>query len=200
MAPALGGKGGDGCAVVSAEDGQKRRGRRFRQPVGQVRPAGLDVGPRVEVGHGVNPEPGQGARILGDGRHGRGELANSSRRQRSALTVDGRAVIGNAGDHDVGSVDWIAGQAAPGLESGEVHLGHALRISGTFRMSRPPTNSQTKNTVNMTGYPPSRPSSLGPLLNSSRKPPTKRAMTPEPAVAILLKPMNRPASPGGMMS
>src|SRR5258708_22264076 len=138
--------------------------------------------------------------MLGEGRHARRELANSLRRQRGAIAVEGRAVIRDAGDHDVGAVDRVAGEAAPGQESGEVHLCHVLRISGTFRMSTPPTSSQTKNTVKMTGYPPGRPSTLGPLLNSRRNPPTKRAMTPEPAVAILLKPMNRPASPGGMMS
>src|SRR5258708_30712323 len=101
--------------------------------------------------------------MLGEGRHARRELANSLRRQRGALAVDRRAVIRDAGDHDVGSVDRVAGEAAPGQESVKVHLGHVLRISGTFRMSRPPTSSQTKNTVNMTGYPPGRPNSLGPL-------------------------------------
>src|SRR5260370_18170 len=122
------------------------------------------------------------------------------RRPSGSLAVDRRTVVGDAGHDDVGGVDGMAGEPTPGREPREVHLFHFLRISGTFRMRSPPASNQMKNTVNITGYPPGKPSSFGPLLNSSRKPATKRAMTPEPAVAMLLKPMKRPASPGGMMS
>src|SRR6266849_2476169 len=205
VAPSLGGKSGDGRAVVSTQDGQKRRGRHFRQPVGHLRPAGLDVGAGVQVAHVVHLEPGKWASILGDGRHDCREVTDALRGQGGALAIDGRAVVGDAGDDDVGRLYGVSRQPTPGLEPLQVHLSHDLRITGTFfsgtlRIRRPPSRSQMKKTVNMTGYPPGRPRMLGPLLNSSRNPPTKRAMTPEPAVAMLLKPMKSPASPEGMPS
>src|SRR5258708_11747285 len=200
MPSSLRGQGRDRGAVVAAQDREQGGSGQSGQLVSDVRPAGFNLRPRIEVAEMVPLQPMEGAPVLGDGRHDGGEVGDAHRRPSGSLPVDRRTVVGDAGHDDVSRVDGMAGEPTPGREPLEVHFFHFLCISGTFRMRSPPASNQMKNTVNITGYPPGRPSSFGPLLNSSRKPATKRAMTPEPAVAMLLKPMKRPASPGGTMT
>src|SRR5207302_1340619 len=144
--------------------------------------------------------PGHQVTVLRDRRHRGRQLADHARGDRRALSIHGRAVVGNPGDDYVRVVlHDIARQARPRAQAIEVQADTLL--SGTFRMLSDPATNQSTKTPKTTGKPPGRPSRRGPALKaSSRGPPMKTAMMPAPAVAMLEKPMYRPPSCGGMMS
>src|SRR5713226_865792 len=201
VAPSLCGKCRDRGAVIAAQHRQQSRGRDLRKLVGNPRPSRLDLRSYVEVAEIVHLETLERAAVFSDRWHDRRERADSRRGEGCSLSIHGRAVVRNPGHDNFCRFERAAGKAGPGHQSGEIDFIHRLFISGTLRMRRPPNNSQMKNTVNMTGYPPGRPSNFGPALNgSSRKPPMNRAMMPAPAVAMFVKPMNNPASPPGITS
>src|SRR5690349_15938376 len=181
-------QGRDGGAVVASQDGEERPGWDVGQPFRHGQPAGLDLKTRVQVADVLDAQPGQQVPVLGHRRHCCRQQAHLARPKGGAFPVDGRAVVRDARDHDVGGPLAIALEPAPRAQTFDVHA-HTLLPSGTFRMLSDPTTNHTANRPKTTGNPPGRPSSRGPALNaSSRGPPRNTAMMPAPAVAMLEKP------------
>src|SRR5690348_2293705 len=194
--PYLRGQRGDGGAVVTAEDGQESLRRDGGKAFHRFHPAGLDVLTRAEVAEILHAQAGQHQALLRHGRHGGRKLADALGRQRGALAVDRRAVVGDAGHDDIGRL--AVDQPSPRTQAVEVHtlflylsaLRAVRTFSGTLRMLSDPTTNHTTNSANTTGNPPGRPR-IGPrwLKKSSSGPPTATARIPAPAVAMLEKPM-----------
>src|SRR5258708_35763311 len=199
-------EGGYERAVVAAEHRQERRGRDLRQPVRNPRPSGLDVRSGVEVSDVDHAQPREQATGLRDRGYRGGQAAHPLRRQCRPFAIDRRPVVGDAGHDHVRGFRCAAHQAGPRLQAVQVHRANlgvvrTGRFSGTFKISNAPISSQAEKTAKMTGNPPGSPKIRGPALKgSSKKPPTNRAMIPDPAVAMLLKPMKSPASSTGITS
>src|ERR1700682_331204 len=198
-------QGGDEGAVVAAQDGEERLRRNLRQPLRHLRPACFDVGSRIEVSEVGHLEPGQQPAVLGYGRDRCGQAANPLWRHGRPFAVNGRPVIRDAGHDDAGRFRRAAQQPTPWPEAVEVHRAptgvRIGRSSGTFKIKSAPISKKAQKTEKMIGKPPGRPRIRGPALKgSSRNPPTNRAMIPDPAVAMLLNPMNSPASSAGITS
>src|SRR5437879_7790330 len=150
MPPYLRRQSRDCGAVVATQHGQERVGRDLGQALHRAHPSGLDVPPGVEVADVADTQAGQEVALFGDGRHHRGQLADGPGRDGGALSVDGRAIVGDARDHDVSRLP--AYQPCPRTYTVEVHT--LLLFSGTFRMQSDPITNKTAKTLKTTGKHP----------------------------------------------
>jgi hypothetical protein len=90
--------------MVATQNGQEYIGRYARKAVGRIDPARLDVRAGVQVAYVLHAEFRERSTVLGHWRDHGGEVADVRRRDGGAFPVNRRAIVGNAGDNDVGVI------------------------------------------------------------------------------------------------